>query len=335
MKRAAVFLSLAVLMAVVPSAMAAQVQFQMTEDQCNYDGYISQDEANHGRLYDPRGEWGLARRSVGGHVFGEHFADRTMAWDSQTPSPETDVGIPDDGVITTSYGSFQLSTTLDSGAVPTSPLMTTDDAPYTNTNYPDQKYDNPKGSLAMADNILRAWRNRDGLSSHASAIQTFMFQVAEQNYYTDINMLVQGSNEKVYLYAEYDDGAGGLEQVQIYESADKPEGGETGFPAWNNTTSSNPDIELALQTTHHWGMSGDSSSVRTDDGHLWTFADPLALDPAKKLMGVTVAVHDVGTWNGRDAYVFAMTGTLVPEPATMVLMGVGVIGLVLRRHGRK
>jgi len=308
MRRASVLLAVVFVCGMASSAMGgAAVQIQMTDAQCNYDGYISQDEANHGRLYDPRGEWGLSRRSVGGHVFGEHFADRCMVWDSQFADPEDGVGIPADGVITTSYGSFQLSTTLDSGAVPTEPLMTTDDAPYTNTNYPDQIWDNPKGKLAMPDNILRVWRNRDGLPSHASAIQTFMLDVTEQGQYSDLNMLVQGSNEQVSVHAEYDDGAGGLERVLLYASFFQDANNEVGWPAWNNTTSSNPDMELAFTTTHHWGMSGDSSAIRTDDGHLWTFKQPLLLDSTKTLKGITVEVYDVGAWDGRDAYVFAMT----------------------------
>jgi len=61
----------------------AAAQIQMAEDQCNCDGCISVDEANHPTSYDPRAAWDLGARwaitfsasisSRGGAVFGWHM----------------------------------------------------------------------------------------------------------------------------------------------------------------------------------------------------------------------------------------------------------------------
>ncbi len=262
----------------------------------NYDGFISNAEATHAMLYNPPADWGLARRMVN-HVFGEHSssflsAGNNYAWQHQVPSGG--LGLPDDGIVTTNYGVFQLSTLLDN--VPS--------GGYTQVPPPT----NPAGLLPVAANMIRVFRPHSNVKGWSSATASVTLPSAQQTYYEGVNFLVSGSNGKVRIFADYDNGQGGINRVLIYESPGVPKtSSETGFPDMTATTSANPDIVAVpgLAMTHRWGQTSDYSAVRNSAARLWTFAQPLPLDPQQKLRGFTLAVHDDDLYKSRSAIIYA------------------------------
>jgi len=292
MKRAlslVIFLSLLVASPAVASVEALDVSAGW-----NYDGYISNAESAHAFLYTPPGDWGLSNRMVS-TVFGQHSsstsAGRNYAWQFQVTGG---TGLPDSGQIITAYGLFQLSTDLDA------------EPPGGYVQPP--KGTNPNGLLPLQSNVLRAYRPHSGQTGWPSATASVVLPVGQQTYYSSINFLVSGSNGKTLLYADYDDGQGGSERVLIYETPGVPKTtSETGFPDILSSSSSNPDVVEVTdyRMTHYWGQASDYSLVRSGTTRLWTFADPIELDPSRKLKGFAVAIYDQDTWKSRMAVVYA------------------------------
>lgn len=261
----------------------------------NYDAYISDAEAAHSLLYNPPGNWNLGGRLVG-TVFGEHSPgtgnSRTYAWDDQTTS-----GLPADGVVTTSYGDFQLSTDRDAepggGYVQPSTGVTP--------------------SLPLASNVVRAYRPHTGGTGNPLAVASIDLPVAQQGNYDSCNFLVSGNDRKVYIYADYDDGSGGVDSQLIYESPGTPKTtSETGFPEpHSGGTPDNPDMVAAVTMNKVWSQSGDYSDLRNGTATLWTFDDPLTLDDSKVLIGFTLAIHDSDSWQTRNAVIYAASANSV------------------------
>lgn len=263
----------------------------------NYDGYISTAEANHAHLYNPPGDWNLGGRMVPA-VFGDHApgtgSGRLYCWDDQTTS-----GLPASGLLTTSYGDFQLSTARDAepgGGFTQPPVGTTP-------------------SLPLASNVVRAYRPHTGGTGNPLAVASIDLPPAQQGHYDSANFLVSGNNKKVYLYADYDDGSGGVDSQLIYESPGTPKTpGETGFPEPNSGgTPSNPDIVAALTMSEHWSQISNYSDIRNGTATLWTFDDPLALDDSKELIGFTLAIHDSDSWRSREAVIYAISANSVEQ----------------------
>jgi len=272
----------------------------------NYDGYISNAESAHAYLYNPCGDWGLARRMVN-HVFGQHsssFASAgvNFAWQHQVPGGG--VGLPDNGTIATAYGTFQLSTALGNeppGGYVQIPKPTT-----------------PTGLLPMASNVLWVYRPHSNLKGWATATATAMLPASQQTYYESINFLVTGSNGKTMIYAEYDNGLGGTDRVLIYESPGVPKtSSETGFPDLTATTSANPDLVAVstLAMNYRWGQTSDYSAIRSGAARIWTFAQPIPLDPERKLMGITLQIYDQDTYKSRQAIIYAASAVNAIVPA--------------------
>jgi len=253
----------------------------------NFDGFISGAESAHAQQYDPRGEWGLVRRQVPNHVFGENQSmgnvARCIVWEGQAGYA---VGIPASGLIHTTYGTYELSTELDSGDFPKACLMTTDDAPYP-APPPDEEqqiWDCPKGRLLMPDNVTFAWSQAVSIALPGD----------QQKAYEDVNFIFEGTDGKVSIYANYAGEGEGTDGTLIWEApvldlGEPPVPTQTGIPTLLGA-SSNPDIVSALLTDNTWGVTGDCSTIRIDDGNLWTFASGLALNPGKTLVGITVDV---------------------------------------------
>ena len=262
----------------------------------NYDGFISNAEAAHAMLYNPPAKWRLSRRMVN-YVFGEHSSSFTKsgcnyAWQHQVPSGG--VGLPDNGIVTTNYGVFQLSTAL--GNEPADG--------YTQVPPPTK----PTGLLPMAANMIRVFRPYSNMKGWESATATVTLPPAQQGFYESVNFLVSGSNGKVRIFADYDNSQGRVNRVLIYESPGEPKTfSETGFPDLTATASANPDIVAIpdLAMTHLWGCKSNYSAVVKSPARIWTFAQPLPLDPKQKLIGFTLAVHDDDIYKSRSAIIYA------------------------------
>lgn len=259
----------------------------------NYDGYISQAEVNHSLLYNPPSNWTLTGRMVT-TVFGEHSPGangRAYSWSDQTTS-----GLPASGTLATSYGSFLLSTGRDSIPPGGYVLQPAGAAPI----------------LPKADNVVRVSRPHSGSTSNPEASISFNLPVGQQTTYDSINFLVSGNNGKVLIYADYDNGSGGIDQQLIYQSPGTPKTvSETGFPELVGSTSTNPDLVPALAMNKYWGQSSNYSSIATGAATIWTFANPIPLDPEKILRGLTLAIYNGDTWKARSAVIYAASANAV------------------------
>ncbi|WP_309397559.1 right-handed parallel beta-helix repeat-containing protein [Cerasicoccus maritimus] len=285
----------AALVALCASTASADVIALDLTDGFNYDAYISEAEADHAFLYNPPGDWNLGGRMVH-QVFGEHSpgtgSSRTYAWDDQTTS-----GLPASGALTTSYGTFQLSTALDAEPGGGFVLPSVGITP----------------SQPIASNAVRAYRPHTGSTGNPLAIASMDLPVAQQGFYDSCNFLVSGNDRKVYIYADYDDGLGGVDSELIYESLGTPKTtSETGFPEPNSGgTPDNPDVVAALTMSEYWSQMSNYSLIRSGTATMWTFDDPLPLDGTKKLIGFTLAIHDSDSWQTREAVIYAAAANSV------------------------
>jgi len=143
--------------------------------------------------------------------------------------------------------------------------------------------------------------------------------------YESINFLVAGNNKQTMIYADYADGQELLWSSPVID-------GETGFPGGLGTSSSNPNLVAAFSCDQTWSQSGEVSAVRSESATVWTFAEPLALDPARTLTGFTLTVKGDDKWTGRTAFVLAASGDVVPEPTSLALLGLGAATLIRRKR---
>lgn len=276
---------------------AEVVPLSMTSG-ANYDAYITVAEANHAKLYDPPANWGLSSRMVN-QVFGQHAAGATgrgYTWMDQTTS-----GLPTNGALTTGYGPFQLSLARD--AAPAGGFVV-----------------GPVGSppvLPVAPNVLRAFRPHAGTNGSPGATASVVLPPSQQAKYSSINFLVSGNNGKVLIYADYDNGAGGLDSQLIYQSPGTPlTTGETGFPEVVSSTSTNPHLVPALTMSKVWAQTSNYSNITSATATLWTFANPIPLDANKVLDGFTVAIYDADIWKTRNAVIYAASADRVATRPT-------------------
>jgi len=236
----------------------------------NFDGYISTAENDHALLYDPPGDWSLANRKVS-TVFGQHelWPYACPIWDGQGSEG---VGIPEDGIITTTWGKFALSTDLDKN-VPAQALS---------------KPDSPNGTLEMQPNWLRV----GGPGTSGETVPVLLEQ-DQCGQYTSLNFILVGNNHYggiVRLYANYEGEGEGASGTLLWE-APEISGTQTGVPRIDTTSHNNPDFAAALSATQRWGITGSGTSARclvqNNDSTLWTFDEGLDLNPQKTLVGFT------------------------------------------------
>ena len=259
----------------------------------NHDGYISVAEAEHAALYDPPENWGFINREVG-RVFGDHFLSLwwlSYAWDDQGYS-----GLPADGVINTDYGLFQLSTQRDA-------------EPAGGYEYLLPSEFTP---LPTAPNVVRAYRPHSPDQNHPTASVNIDLPVAQQVRYNSVNFLVSGSEHKVFIYANYDDGAGGIDQQLLFEAPGAPKTTEeTGFPEAKTDVSKNAAIIPALSMDHMWVKVNNRSQIQPYPSTIWTFANPLSVDSTKTLRGFTFAIYNEDSWRARRAFMYAASAKMV------------------------
>ncbi len=168
--------------------------------------------------------------------------------------------------------------------------------------------------------------------------QTAALPVAQQGQYVAINFVLGASGAMNY-------GARNLQIVAIYGDASE----DILYTFANTADRVGPviddsqgdvyvaaDFNVVEQFTHVYNSSaGTYGNWGSNAGSLFEFAEALALDPNRTLVGIRIednSASGLSDGDRRGLAIFAASGELVPEPATMGLLGLGIVGLVMRRR---
>ncbi|MBN2584259.1 MAG: PEP-CTERM sorting domain-containing protein [Planctomycetes bacterium] len=167
------------------------------------------------------------------------------------------------------------------------------------------------------------------------ASATAMLPVAQQGQYSSINFVLAAHGSA--------DGARNMQIVALYSDATEQvlytfssENVRVG-PVADDSVSDVYD-PLEFNAVYNFeesynSSSGASGSLSSDAGTLFEFATALALDPTRTLVGIRLEDNNPTlNWNSRGLTLFAASAALVPEPATMALLGFGLAALLLRRR---
>ncbi|MBN2584258.1 MAG: PEP-CTERM sorting domain-containing protein [Planctomycetes bacterium] len=188
-------------------------------------------------------------------------------------------------------------------------------------------------NMAVRNNAMYVYSVHSTATGQVAST-TAMLPVAQQGQYSSINLVLAA--------ADGADGARNMRIVALYGDATEEvlysfstENLVVG-PLIDDSSADNytDDFVAVHQFSQMYNnSSGNSGSVGNDAGTLFEFADALALDPTRTLVGIRVEDSNPAlNWNARGIVVFGASAEAVPEPATMALLGLGVLGLILRRR---
>jgi len=246
----------------------------------NYDAYITEAEATECKdTYNEQVP----------DIFDEHHIEAPYGYpyDGATFAIQSEISsgtaLPNDGVITTSYGTFQLAI--------------------------DDRDDGGSPPTGAATNTLFCYKTNTGSPQEA----TMTFAAGEQQKYSSMNFVFEGKGI-CYIYARYDDGEGGVDEELVFGDEN------TIFPQWSSTGDIPTGFAQAGPTcTANW-MAWNEGSVPwsrlnyTYSTRLYTLADPLLLDFNRTLKGIRTTVE---TGSGtRGLCIYAISGSTVrPDPS--------------------
>ena len=289
------------------SARVQQVQFDISSAY-NYDFFISTNEQNEAMSYNPEQNWaGMGSRGVN-TVFGDHSINNpnyTYIWQGQY-SGDLNAGIPTNGVYTTSYGNFGFCRKFG---------VALDKVPNGGFGNPQVPSNTVLPSLVMTNylqpNIVLAWIPHTGSPSAYKLSFDINLPVPQRGKYVDANFIVLGNSKGCKIYANYDNGAGGTNQVKVF---DQPNG--NGFP--DIQTASPPNIYTQCGFwAPGWSNAADYTFIRpTANYYMFMLANPVQLDPHKTLLGFTLAIPGVAWDGGEASAILAATGTMFSDYGT-------------------
>ena len=180
--------------------------------------------------------------------------------------------------------------------------------------------------------VVTAFNSADRQTASVEAT----LSVGQQGYYEDINFVLgcwsgmsdRGLNTRII--AVYDDGE---ETLYTYNT-------DSGNPVNQgplSATLTNEDTDFTLIHAASQGYNngyGNYGIVNTDQpSALYEFTTPLDLDETRLLTGIKlVDINPSLNWNGRGVSVFGASATLVPEPTSLGLLGLGCVFLARKRR---
>jgi len=281
----------------------------------NYDGYISTAEHAEAHSYNPPENWTdptpIGSRMVK-NVFGEHsfsnwnYGNNIFTWQHQVS--ESDVGLPDDGVITSGDWTYQLITDLD--AEP--------EGGWSNPEYAAPT--NPKGLLPLKPNVIyvrKVHGDTDPEYAHAEVI----LPAEQQDCYAELNMLFFGGIASNYppasvsaVYADDPD-----EPVVIWEGhPQRPDRDPSPDIDWYP---SHQNFEIAFVVSRVFSNAGNYNPVGSTISNVRIFQlkEAMKLNQRRVLKSIKFDLVSK-KYAASDFVILAMAARPLPPPAVTVII---------------
>lgn len=299
------------------TASAQTVQFDLSSS-FNYDGVGTQNEVT-------------ANVPANGNFLVNSLGDHSINGNNRSLSNQGSVtsgtALPDDGVI--GGGKYQISTVFDNG-----------------TDY-----------LTKVNNTTQL------AAAGSGTVVTYTYNLTpeEQGQYTSFNFLSNSQRDasatgyRSWVEAVYSDGTVILIDTGLSDSGDLVRG-----TIGNNNVTKDSDTYTFLNTapgaTNTVGVSnayvmdrglsqsGSTQSVRSgtfgiyevDYDALTVGVTDIPLDPGRTLEALNFNIRSAGVNRDQELYVWAISATPVPEPATYALLFAAVaLGVAIRRRSRR
>jgi len=305
----------------------SQVQIDMSAAY-NYDAVGTADEVSWSSAANFPGQNRRLSDTIGNHSLSSAGANNTTrSYVNQASAGAGKTGLPDSGAL----GGYAISQNFQNG--------------------------NATDGFVPALNAARVTATATSSSLTTQSL-TVTLTALQQTNYESFNILFlagrsgSSGNYQTIITANYADFSSSI----VYDSglftataASQPGGslGNAGVPTlaggdgggFATSTDSSGLVTNVLTTTSQIrsaGSAGSNTAYSLIDGNagssIWELVSPIALDDSRVLQSLTFSLSASNNGRFNDLTIFGINATAVPEPATTVLIGLGLSVVLFRRR---